>query len=81
MGGGGERQTEDWYKEKGIEVHLADPVASIDLVAQNVTTKSGRRVTYEKLVVAIGCGYVHKIVLVIAYIVVPTFAFQVYQIG
>ncbi|CAL1375240.1 unnamed protein product [Linum trigynum] len=55
VGSGGERQTPDWYKEKGIEMIYQDPVASIDIEKQTVTTNSGKLLKYGALIVATGC--------------------------
>lgn len=53
VGGGGERQTSEWYAEKGI-TFVAGPAESVDLAAQTVKAKDGD-VTYAKLILATGC--------------------------
>ncbi|KAL7183089.1 hypothetical protein ACSBR1_041715 [Camellia fascicularis] len=55
VGSGGERQTPEWYKEKGIEMLYEDPVTGIDIEKQTVTTNSGKLLKYGSLIVATGC--------------------------
>lgn len=55
VGGGGERQTPDWYKEKGIEVIYEDPVAGADFQKQTLTTNTGKQLKYGSLIIATGC--------------------------
>lgn len=55
VGSGGERQTADWYKEKGIEMFHEDPVTSIDIEKQTLTTNSGKLLKYGSLIIATGC--------------------------
>ncbi|KAL7596540.1 monodehydroascorbate reductase, chloroplastic/mitochondrial [Lactuca sativa] len=55
VGSGGERQTPDWYKEKGIEMIYEDPVTTIDAKNQTLTTNSGKILKYGSLIVATGC--------------------------
>ncbi|KAJ4839143.1 Monodehydroascorbate reductase, chloroplastic/mitochondrial [Turnera subulata] len=55
VGSGGERQTPDWYKEKGIEMLYADPVVNIDIEKQTLTTDSGKLLKYGSLIIATGC--------------------------
>ncbi|KAM7491436.1 hypothetical protein LguiA_034357 [Lonicera macranthoides] len=55
VGSGGERQTPDWYKEQGIEMLYEDPVKSIDVEKQTLTTNSGKLLKYGSLVIATGC--------------------------
>ncbi|KAJ9173653.1 hypothetical protein P3X46_016769 [Hevea brasiliensis] len=55
VGSGGERQTPDWYKEKGIEMLYEDPVTSIDIEKQTLATNSGRLLKYGTLIIATGC--------------------------
>nr|ACF93237.1 monodehydroascorbate reductase [Picrorhiza kurrooa] len=55
VGAGGERQTPDWYKEKGIEMLHEDPVADIDTEKQTLTTNSGKLLKYGSLIIATGC--------------------------
>lgn len=43
-----------WYDDNGCDLHLGDPVASIDRRARTVTTRSGRVVAYDALVLATG---------------------------
>jgi nitrite reductase (NADH) large subunit len=44
----------DWYRDNGIELLAGDPVASIDRAARTVTSRSGRTVQYDKLLIATG---------------------------
>ena len=44
----------DWYAEQGIELVLGERVMEIDRQAQRITTSGGRRVTYDRLVLATG---------------------------
>ncbi|KAL6182246.1 hypothetical protein ACLB2K_043669 [Fragaria x ananassa] len=55
VGSGGERQTPDWYKEKGIEMFYEDPVTNVDIEKQTLTTDSGKLLKYGSLIVATGC--------------------------
>ncbi|KAL5551999.1 hypothetical protein UlMin_002175 [Ulmus minor] len=55
VGSGGERQTSEWYKEKGIEMLYSDPVTSLDIEKQTLTTNSGKLLKYGSLIVATGC--------------------------
>lgn len=55
VGSGGERQTPDWYKEKGIEMFYEDPVTGIDIEKQTLTTNSGKQLKYGSLIIATGC--------------------------
>ena len=43
-----------WYAGRGIELVLADPVEAIDREARFVTTRSGREIGYDELVLATG---------------------------
>lgn len=55
VGSGGERQTPEWYKEKGIEMIFEDPVQSLDIEKQTLQTQSGKVLKYGSLIVATGC--------------------------
>ncbi|GMN31927.1 hypothetical protein TIFTF001_003461 [Ficus carica] len=55
VGSGGERQTPEWYKAKGIETLYSDAVTSIDIEKQILTTNSGKLLKYGSLIVATGC--------------------------
>ncbi|MBA0563914.1 hypothetical protein Golob_008874 [Gossypium lobatum] len=55
VGSGGERQTPEWYKEKGIEMIYEDPVTGIDTEKQTLTTNSGKLLKYGSLIIATGC--------------------------
>jgi nitrite reductase (NADH) large subunit len=43
-----------WYADNGIELIVADPVEKIDRAAKTVTSRSGRCVAYDKLLIATG---------------------------
>jgi 3-phenylpropionate/trans-cinnamate dioxygenase ferredoxin reductase subunit len=43
-----------WYEQQGIEVHLGDPVKSIDPQKQTVHLSSGKSLAYGQLVLATG---------------------------
>jgi monodehydroascorbate reductase (NADH) len=55
VGGGGERQTEEWYADKGVTLRLGKRVVGWDKTKKTVTTDDGDVTAYDKLVVAIGC--------------------------
>ncbi|KAK7358577.1 hypothetical protein VNO77_00511 [Canavalia gladiata] len=55
VGSGGERQTPEWYEEKGIEMLYEDPVKDIDIGKQTLTTNSGKLLKYGSLIIATGC--------------------------
>ncbi|KAJ8768496.1 hypothetical protein K2173_022588 [Erythroxylum novogranatense] len=55
VGSGGERQTPEWYKEKGIEMLYEDPVTGIDIQRQTLATNSGKLLKYGTLIIATGC--------------------------
>eukprot|EP00798_Chlamydomonas_sp_ICE-L_P019888 gene19888-26592_t len=54
VGGGGERQTPDWYKEKGITFMTSTKVTSADVKSKTLCLACGDKVTYEKLIIATG---------------------------
>lgn len=58
VGGGGERQTPEWYAEHGVELRLGCSVVKADLREKSLTTASGETVSYETLVIATGCGVI-----------------------
>jgi len=45
---------QDWYDDNDIELVSGDPVASIDRSAKTVTARSGRTISYDKLLIATG---------------------------
>lgn len=55
VGAGGERQTPEWYKEKGIEIIYEDPVTDVNIEKQTLQTQSGKLLKYGSLIVATGC--------------------------
>src|SRR5262245_1746545 len=44
----------EWYQERGIALHLGDPVVEIDCAARRVVSRSGHSVAYDWLVLATG---------------------------
>jgi monodehydroascorbate reductase (NADH) len=54
VGGGGEKQPPEWYKEKGIDFKTGTTVTEVDAKAKQLKTQSGDTIGYEKLVVATG---------------------------
>ena len=58
VGGGGERQTPEWYAEHDVALKLSTRVTSADLRAKTLTTDGGETINYETLVVATGCGVI-----------------------
>ena len=57
----GEKQFEDivlhsldWYVEKGVQLHVGDPVATIDRVHRIVRTAGGRELAYDRLLITTG---------------------------
>ncbi|MET0362118.1 MAG: nitrite reductase large subunit NirB [Sphingobium sp.] len=57
----GEKSFEDiiindgaWYADNGIDLIASDPVVAIDRTAKSVTSRSGRTVAYDKLLIATG---------------------------
>eukprot|EP01025_Chloroclados_australasicus_P024076 TRINITY_DN2423_c0_g1_i3.p2 TRINITY_DN2423_c0_g1~~TRINITY_DN2423_c0_g1_i3.p2 ORF type:complete len:462 (-),score=75.19 TRINITY_DN2423_c0_g1_i3:121-1506(-) len=55
VGGGGERQTPEWYQEKGMEYKVNTNIVSADVKAKKLVAEDGTEFTYEKLIVATGC--------------------------
>src|SRR5512143_989075 len=47
-------QNESWYRDNGIELRLGDPVTAIDRAARMLTTASGHREAYDRLIFATG---------------------------
>ena len=44
----------EWYREKGVTLHVDDPVVSIDRRRRVVVAKSGKVVNYDRLLLATG---------------------------
>jgi nitrite reductase (NADH) large subunit len=44
----------EWYEEHGIALRAGDPVTALDCRARTVTSASGQRVSYDKLLLATG---------------------------
>ncbi|MQL80527.1 hypothetical protein Taro_012968, partial [Colocasia esculenta] len=55
VGIGGERQTPEWYKERGIEMLYGDPVTSLDIQTNTLKTSSGKLLKYGSLIISTGC--------------------------
>jgi monodehydroascorbate reductase (NADH) len=55
VGGGGERQTPEWYEEKGIAL-LSGRATALDLGAKSVMLGDGTQCSYGKLIVATGAS-------------------------
>eukprot|EP01024_Parvocaulis_polyphysoides_P034549 TRINITY_DN3058_c0_g3_i1.p1 TRINITY_DN3058_c0_g3~~TRINITY_DN3058_c0_g3_i1.p1 ORF type:complete len:474 (+),score=83.89 TRINITY_DN3058_c0_g3_i1:373-1794(+) len=55
VGGGGECQTPEWYKEKGIEYKVNTKITKADVTTKKLTAEDGTEFTYEKLIIATGC--------------------------
>eukprot|EP00392_Amoebophrya_sp_AT5.2_P007612 g7627.t1 len=57
VGGGGERQTPEWYVEKGITVHLSTHVKALEAGGKKVTVSSGQEIeASQSLFVATGAN-------------------------
>lgn len=60
VGGGGERQTPEWYAEKGIATLLGEKVTSVDLKAKSMLTESGKTVVAtDALILATGAAPIY----------------------
>ena len=46
--------TQDWYDTNGVTLHAGDPVVAIDRQARVVVSRAGRRVPYDRLLLATG---------------------------
>lgn len=44
----------EWYREKGVKLHVDDPIVSIDRRRRTVTSRSGVVVPYDRLLLATG---------------------------
>jgi nitrite reductase (NADH) large subunit len=44
----------EWYREKGVKLHVDDPIVAIDRRRRTVTAKSGTVVGYDRLLLATG---------------------------
>ncbi|MGH7008716.1 MAG: NAD(P)/FAD-dependent oxidoreductase [Stellaceae bacterium] len=47
-------QPPEWYAARGIALYTGDPVTAVDAAARTVTSRAGRRMSYDKLVLATG---------------------------
>lgn len=57
----GEKRTDDiilnpveWYREKGVRLHLADPIVAIDRKRRVVRSRAGVEASYDRLLLATG---------------------------
>mmetsp|Transcript_29475 Transcript_29475/g.43726 ORF Transcript_29475/g.43726 Transcript_29475/m.43726 type:complete len:428 (+) Transcript_29475:1-1284(+) len=55
VGGGGDRQTPEWYAEHNISL-IKGKVTAVDLAGKTVTVGGTADIKYEKLLLATGCG-------------------------
>eukprot|EP00208_Stichococcus_sp_RCC1054_P003758 CAMPEP_0206138822 /NCGR_PEP_ID=MMETSP1473-20131121/3713_1 /ASSEMBLY_ACC=CAM_ASM_001109 /TAXON_ID=1461547 /ORGANISM="Stichococcus sp, Strain RCC1054" /LENGTH=434 /DNA_ID=CAMNT_0053532349 /DNA_START=198 /DNA_END=1502 /DNA_ORIENTATION=+ len=62
VGGGGDKQTPEWYEEKGIDFKTGTVVKEVDVVGKKLVTDGGDTIEFQKLVLATGCGVIdlHK---------------------
>jgi nitrite reductase (NADH) large subunit len=44
----------EWYQEKGVKLHVDDPIVAIDRRRRTVTSQSGTVVSYDRLLLATG---------------------------
>jgi nitrite reductase (NADH) large subunit len=44
----------DWYQDNGIDLIASDPVVAVDRATKTATSKSGRTISYDKLLIATG---------------------------
>lgn len=54
VGGGGERQTPEWYDEHGITFLASTKITSVDVASRTLTTAAGESIGYEKLIIGTG---------------------------
>ncbi len=60
VGGGGERQTEEWYADKGIETLLGETVVDVDVASRTLKTASDKTiVASEGLILATGASPIY----------------------
>jgi 3-phenylpropionate/trans-cinnamate dioxygenase ferredoxin reductase subunit len=45
---------QQWYADNRVEMFLGDPAVTVDRAAHKITTRSGREVSYDKLLLATG---------------------------
>eukprot|EP01018_Ginkgo_biloba_P016200 Gb_02116 [translate_table: standard] len=58
VGSGGERQTPEWYAEKGIELILNTEVVKADLTTKTLTSAAGTTFKFDALVIATGSTFI-----------------------
>lgn len=54
VGGGGDRQDEEWYEKHGIEYITQSKVTEVDVKGKSLLTQTGSKFTFDKLIVATG---------------------------
>ena len=59
VGGGGERQTKEWYEGHGVNVMLDAKIVECDFEKKVVETNKGDRIEYDDLIIATGVS-AHK---------------------
>eukprot|EP01023_Acetabularia_acetabulum_P012221 TRINITY_DN1571_c0_g2_i1.p1 TRINITY_DN1571_c0_g2~~TRINITY_DN1571_c0_g2_i1.p1 ORF type:complete len:453 (-),score=98.52 TRINITY_DN1571_c0_g2_i1:435-1730(-) len=55
VGGGGERQTPDWYQEKGVIYKVNTKIVKADIKGKKLSAQDGTEFTFQKLIIATGC--------------------------
>eukprot|EP00188_Purpureofilum_apyrenoidigerum_P005543 Plantae.Rhodophyta-Purpureofilum_apyrenoidigerum.ctg7333.p2 GENE.Plantae.Rhodophyta-Purpureofilum_apyrenoidigerum.ctg7333~~Plantae.Rhodophyta-Purpureofilum_apyrenoidigerum.ctg7333.p2 ORF type:complete len:454 (-),score=116.85 Plantae.Rhodophyta-Purpureofilum_apyrenoidigerum.ctg7333:1773-3134(-) len=58
VGGGGERQSKEWYEQHGIDLLLGKEIEKADLKSKTLKAASGEEIKAENLILATGCGAV-----------------------
>jgi len=58
VGGGGERQSKEWYDQHGIDLLLGKEVEEADLKSKTLKTTKGEEIKADNLILATGCGAV-----------------------
>lgn len=56
VGTGNPRQTDEWYKDKGIEVLYDVAVTGLDVNSKTLSTSSGTSIEYNNLIIATGAS-------------------------
>eukprot|EP01023_Acetabularia_acetabulum_P051078 TRINITY_DN560_c0_g1_i2.p1 TRINITY_DN560_c0_g1~~TRINITY_DN560_c0_g1_i2.p1 ORF type:complete len:474 (-),score=131.98 TRINITY_DN560_c0_g1_i2:289-1710(-) len=55
VGGGGERQTPEWYEGKKIDYKYKTKIVKADVKSKKLTAADGTEFKYDKMIVATGC--------------------------
>lgn len=48
------RRPREWYVERGVDLHLGEPVVALDVARKCVTLRNEREISYDRLLVATG---------------------------